>query len=315
MHCVGIAERLARAAGEVHHWGVSARNIQSRRFGYRLTHDGTYCEARPLIVSAPTLFLRVSRQLPVNATVDLEWAGPGGIRLEGTCQQIGAQAPDGWFTCEIRLCRVAARESQHALQWFLQTELNFETSLRPESEGAFWAIALDGVEDASKKQQAPVRTGPAVKIAGQSANTPHVPPLKTGYGPTSTDDILQLLEKYESKVGVYLNVPCAYIVAGASYWGRALRLNERWLQINTNAVVPGLGVRIRSDVTLEIDGVKRAVSVHGVMSRKKELPSGGAYKATVALMIRDIDEGDSPGLFRLWLEKHLDARRTADGQK
>ena len=72
---------------------------------------------------------------------------------------------------------------------------------------------------------------------------------------------------------------------------------------------------MRADVTLEIDGVKRAVSVHGVMSRKKELAPGGAYKATVALMIRDIDEGESPGLLRYWLEKHIKERSSQGGSK
>ena len=72
---------------------------------------------------------------------------------------------------------------------------------------------------------------------------------------------------------------------------------------------------MRADVTLELDEVKRAVSIHGVMSRKKDLPPGGAYKATVALMIRDIDEGDSPGLLRLWLDRHMAEKRARDDSK
>ena len=250
----------------------------------------------------------------MGEAIELEWMGPGGIRLEGACQSVSTKSPDGWCTCALRTTRVSARESQNALRWYLKTVHDLESSERPETMGAFWTVKLGDDATTTRVTQPTVRSGPAMKIAGLKANEAPATPLKTGYQATQASDILQLLETHDSKVGVYLNVPCAYIVAGAAYWGRALRLNDRWLQINTNAVIPGLGVRMRADVTLELAGVKRAVSVYGVMSRKKDLPPGGAYKATVALMIREIDEGDSPGLFRVWLEQHLDARRMHDGK-
>lgn len=267
------------------------------------------------MVSAQSLFLRSPSPVPVNTSVDITWSGPGGIRLEGLCQQLGVQAPDGSYTCQFRILSVASREGREALEWYLRTELDLAVTQAPVTRGAFWEVTLAPTERSEASHSAKSPRGPAVRIAGLRADSPVADPFDTGYGATTTDDIQRVLEANHSKVGVYLNVPCAYIVAGASYWGRALRINDRWLQINTNAVVPGLGVRMRADLTLELDGVKRAACIHGVMSRKKDLPSGGAYKATIALMIRKIDEGDSAGLLRYWLERHVEERSRSTESK
>ncbi len=109
-----------------------------------------------------------------------------------------------------------------------------------------------------------------------------------------------------ARVAVYLNIPCAYTVAGAMYWGRALRLNDRFLQVNTAQVVPGLGVRIRCDLTIEIDELRRPVSLFGIMNQKKDPPGGSTYKAQLGVRFNKIDEGGSPGLLLEYLSRHQD---------
>ena len=151
-------------------------------------------------------------------------------------------------------------------------------------------------------------------MVGQKSDDEPAPPLETNYPATTVPELADWFRKRdESRMAAYLNVPCAYVVAGGRYWGRALRLNERWLNVNTSSVLPGFGVRLRCDLTLEIEGIKRPVSIFGTMGRKLDPPAGSTYTSAMAIRIRTIDEGNNPGLliyYLEYLEQHKSEKNT-----
>ena len=148
--------------------------------------------------------------------------------------------------------------------------------------------------------------------AGTDAATdalPDTPPLVTGLPATTPALLREWLQGGESRsaVGAYLNLRCAYFASGGRYWGRALKLNERLMLINTNAVVPGLGVRLKVEIMVELDDVTRVVTIGGIMSRRQDPPAGSAYSASMAIKVQSIDEGSSPGLLIHYLSAQLAA--------
>ncbi len=231
----------------------------------------------------------------------LDLSGPGRLRLDTTVSQVSEPAPDNMVSVTADLTRVTSYESAAAASRFVSSRLSLSAAQYPAKQaGATWWVAL--TEEAQTPQARPFK-GPAPRVAGQQALEAPAPPLDTGR-PVTTVPLLREFFASIPQIAVYLNIPCAYTVAGAMYWGRALRLNDRFIQVNTAQVLPGLGVRLRCDLTVELDGHKRPVSLFGILSQKKDPPGGSTYKATLSVRIQRIDEGDSPGLLIEYLTRH-----------
>jgi hypothetical protein len=215
---------------------------------------------------------------------------------------------------------IVSRESAGALKAFVQGALGLAIEQPLENKGSLWSLLFEAQSEKENKGSftsllppSEPSTGPPVAVVGTKRDEEAVPPLVTGYEPTTLTRLGEWFAgQSDSKVAAYLNVPCAYVVAGGRYWGRALRINERWLNVNTSTAVPGLGVRLRCDLSLELDGLKRAVSISGTVGRKLDPPAGSSYTGAMVVRIRIIDEGDSPGLLIYFLE-HL-ARIKSESQ-
>ena len=206
--------------------------------------------------------------------------------------------------------KAASAESQTALTAFAQSWLRLEPTSVDQRGSTFVALFGDAEPEPASPagDEAPEFRGPPPKVAGQKADDAPAPALETGLPATTPESLAELLIETDNRIGAYLNVQCAYAVSGAQYWGRALKLNDRWLQVNTASVIPGMGVRTRVDLTLELDGVRRPVSLHGVISKKQMAPPGSSYKASLGIRYNSIDEGESPGLLAVWLRQHLAER-------
>ncbi len=266
--------------------------------------------------SASTLFVRTSGEVEVGTLLSLDWTGPGQLQLETRVRRASPLAPDGRRGVLLDVRRVSSEEGAEVLNRFLRGWMGREAEAVLGGEEQIWWVGLvDDVAPPVRRPPrpvpastpkptiatapAPARRGPPMKIAGLNASGP---PLDTGLPPTTLDSLRAYFESTDrGRIGVYLNIPCAYSMAGAQYWGRALRLNARWLQVNSNSVIPGLGTRIRCDLTLDLEGVRRAVSINGIMTRRLN-PQGGTYKGGLAVRIQGLDEGDSPGLLIRFLQ-------------
>lgn len=244
--------------------------------------------------------------------------------MDAAVDNVSAVAPDG--RCGIRLALRAActTESADALRRFAVGWLGRAApDVEAPSRGFWWMPFTEDAEaprlpaqpqsarTATPKKAAPTPAatgsrGPPPRVAGQRVGQPAAEALATGLPPTTLERLRGYFASIgKARVGIYLNTPCAYNAAGAQYWGRALRLNDRWLQINTNSVLPGLSTRLRCDLTVELDGTRRPVSIHGIMARKLDPPPGSTWKGGLAVRIQSIDEGESPGLLIRFLEVHL----------
>lgn len=291
-----------------------ARLPSTRAPGFYLQSDS----GRPgaLLVSAEDgqLWLRCQTTPESDQRLTLDWTGPGRIRLVAEVAAVSPEGADGSVGVRVVPILAASVESQAALEGFAQRWLRLEPTT-VDQRGSTWTALfgdaeVDSVSPASGDPTAEFR-GPPPKVAGQKADDAPAPPLDTGLPATTPELLSQLLVDTKNRVGAYLNVQCAYAVSGAQYWGRALKLNDRWLQVNTASVVPGMGVRTRVDLTLELDGVRRAVSVYGVIAKKQMAPPGSSYKASLGVRYNRIDEGDSPGVLTVWLGRHLADRASS----
>jgi hypothetical protein len=268
-------------------------------FGHSLVFDGEHA------------FVRVRANLSTGASLRCEWTGPGRIVLDVTLEDQSDTGPDKRRLVRLRIQRVTSAESALALEHFMRAYLRRTEWPDISQTGATWSLSLS--KNHGTAPQVEFR-GPPPRVAGVGATVEAPPPLETGKPETTVARLRTYFENSaESKVGMYLNIPTSYSVAGAQYWGRALRVNERWLQINTSSVLPGLGVRMRADLTTTVNGDRRPVSIFGVMSRRAEAPPGGTFKATLSLRINRIDEGDSPGLLLYFLELVREAKARRDG--
>ncbi len=276
---------------------VPTRFCQPREPVLRLFVDDTAFAATVVSFDARRAYVRSEAGPSENAVLAANWGGAGRIQLEVVVERASEPGPDGRRNLVLGLRRAASHESAAALRRFIRVRLGGDPhAFAFQKRGEVWWVALrDDLEAAPKPGGAPTEpVGPPARIAGTRQEK--APPLETGRPATTVDGLRAYLQSVDCNVGVYVNVPCAYLVAGAPYWGRALRLNDRFLQVNTGNVVPGLGVRLRCDLTVELDGVKRGVSIFGIMTQRKDPPPGTMYKASLMVRLARIDEGDSPGL-------------------
>ncbi|MFT5432733.1 MAG: hypothetical protein ACI9OJ_003435 [Myxococcota bacterium] len=307
------AGRLANPAAARHHPSMVTRANKGFRPGLRIQAG-----SRVLFGQSPTFdgehaFVRAPGSLSTGANLRCEWTGPGRIFLDATVEDQSDTGPDERRLVRLRIQRVTSAESTRALEHFMRAYLRRTEWADVSQAGATWSVTI-GLSE-GPVPQAEFR-GPAPRVAGIGATVEAPPPLDTGKPETTVARLRTYFDvSAESKVGMYLNIPTSYSVAGAQYWGRALRINDRWLQINTSSVLPGLGVRMRADLTTTVDGDRRPVSIFGVMSRRAEALLGGTFKATLSLRINRIDEGDSPGLLLHFLEliREAKAQRDEDG--
>lgn len=284
---------------------MAVRATQLREPGLRIKHGDVSAFLSVFSFDRGELFVRgATPACAIGDVCELEWTGPGRLLIEARIERCTPIAPDGLRGLTLSMRRVTSRASEASARHFVQAQLGIaDPTLTSGREGGTWWIALRP-EAAPPLEPAPrAFKGPPPRVAGQQATAALPPPLETGRPATTVAILRDYFQSGPHRVGMYLNVPCAYTVAGAQYWGRALRLNDRFVQINTATVVPGLGVRIRVDLTAEIDGVRRPASVFGIMSQKKDPPGGSTYKATLQVRVGDIDEGDSPGLLIALLER------------
>jgi hypothetical protein len=247
----------------------------------------------------------------------LRWNGSGRITVKARLTQCQATAPDGLTRLAFQIQEVHSSESVHALNSFVRGFLGFEYEQAVETSGNRFTLCLEptidsAIENKLKTQNPNIDFASklSVKIMNQKNDNETTPPLETDFPATTVPGLADWFSKRdESRMAAYLNVPCAYVVAGGRYWGRALRLNERWLNVNTSSVLPGFGVRLRCDLTLELEGIKRPVSIFGTMGRKLDPPAGSTYTGAMAIRIRTIDEGNNPGLLIYYLE-YLEQNKT-----
>ena len=276
----------------------------------RFEHEGQPVQGEIVVLSGVSAFVRAKVAPGIGESLELRWPGAGRVRLQTRVRTVSLEGADGRYGIGLALLRVDSEEGQEAVTRFVRCQLGLELGRRSRAVGRWW-LAL--TEDAPLPVGAALSSSARPKVAGVRVSQEKSPPLDTGLPATTPDRLQEFFEKGpRSRVGVYLNVPCAYFVAGAQYWGRALRMNDRWLQVNTNSVVPGLGVRLRCDLTLEIDGVPRAVSVKGVNARKLDPPAGSTWKGTLGVRITDVDEGESPGLLLHYIQVHEARRQERD---
>jgi len=268
-------------------------------------------EGEVISLNPTSMFVRSSRAPDTATPVTLVFRDGFDMELLGSVRAMHGPAPDGRYSVIFDLLRVTSADGRIEVREFVRHRLGYSSAPTARNTGQQWWIALVPEGEPEAVGPPPERVGPVAVAAGHRADDTPPPSLQTGYSATTVAALRQFFdERAESKVGAYLNVPCAYIVAGTRYWGRALRFNDRWLNINTNSVVPGLGVRLRCDLTLEIDGIKRVCSIKGIMNRKLTPPAGSAYTGALGVRINDIDEGESPGLLLYFLDQC--AARTTD---
>ncbi len=276
---------------------MARRIVQRRNPAVRFQTDGRYVLADVVELVGPRLFLRCAVRPPVERVVAFEWAGAGRTVLSGRVLSVGEAAPDGRHGVMIDVVEVSSQDGADALVAFVTQRLGVEPPEPPGAAGAGYRVRFQTLPE-----EAPAYKQPALRVAGVSVAA-QAAPLVTGRPATTPESLQAALEAMGHKLGMYVSVPCAYWVGGAQYWGRAVRVSDRWVQVNTNVVVPGLGVRMRCDLTSEIDGVRRPVGIHGVLGKRQDLSSGGPYKAQLWVNVQSIDEAESPGLLLAWLER------------
>lgn len=289
---------------------MARRSTPKRLPSLRFQRDGRFLLADVVSLDGNVVFFRTTERLKEGSSFSADWSGAGRLTVSGRVESVADAAPDGRHGVLVRLTDVASQDGRDAVTQFVRARLDVKGALAPSAAGAGYRICFEADEP-----KAPVSKGPAMRVAG-TTSTP-AGPLVTGRPATTPEVVAATLEQLGTKIGMFLNVPCAYWVTGAQYWGRALRISERWLQVNTNAVVPGLGVKMRCDLTLVFpgesenpsDAVRHAIAVYGVLGRKVDDPPGGSFKAQLWITVQRIDEGESPGLLALWLEKAFHHRR------
>ncbi len=289
---------------------MARRSTPKRLPALRFQQDGRFVLADVVSIDQGAVFLRTTERLKEGSPFTADWSGAGRLSVAGRVETVADAAPDGRHGVLVRITDVTSQDGRDALSQFVRARLDVRGAPAPVAAGAGYRIRFEG-----DGPVAALPKGPAMRVAG-TTSTP-AGPLVTGRPETTPEIIATTLEQLGTKIGMFLNVPCAYWVTGAQYWGRALRISERWLQVNTNAVVPGLGVKMRCDLTLVFpgesenpsDAIRHAVAIYGVLGRKIDDPPGGTFKAQLWVTVQRIDEGESPGLLALWLEKAFHHRR------
>lgn len=271
---------------------MSVRSAQLREpvLRIRVGPDSTIA-ARITSFEGLTLWARATEGLVAGDVYSAEWSGTGRIQLELQAVSLSALGPDGQQSISLQIRRAGSFESAQGLRSFLASRLGITDQPIVLVGAVHWVHFLAGGNIVAEE----------VRVSGSA--TEACEPLETGREPTTVDGLRDYLHASNASIGMVINVPCAYLVAGSPYWGRALRINDRFLQVNTSNVVPGLGVRLRCDLTVEIDDIKRPLSIFGSMTQKKDPPQGGLYKATLMIRLNRIDEGQSPGLLLELLER------------
>lgn len=286
---------------------MARRATPKRLPALRFQVDGRYVLADVVELSGTTAFIRSAEKPLAGRPVVFEWAGAARHTLVATVRHVSEAAPDGRYGIALDLLEITSQEGAEAPAELARRRFGLVDLAPVRSAGAVWSLRVAGGPVAA----APVRAAPAMRLAG-GATAAIAPPLITGLAATTPERVGTLLESLGAKIGLYINAQCAYWVAGAQYWGKATRVSDRWLQVTTNNVVPGLGVKIRCDLTIDLDGEKRPVAVHGIVGRKQDGPTNGPYKALLWVAMHSLDEGASPGLFAVWLERVFRERR--DGE-
>jgi hypothetical protein len=280
--------------------------------------EGRSIRALVWFASGRLIHLRSAVVPGPGSTVSLNWNVPGRIRADARLISHSAVAPDGTFRVSFELIRLVSSEGVDALKSFAKGPLGMSELPKAVRAGSLWSYkfaAMPEVEPAlaSEIESVEELRGAEALAAGPPSSDPDAPPLEIGREATTVAVLGQWFRAKEgTSLAVYLNLPCAYVVAGRQYWGRALRLNERWLNVNTSSTLPGLGVRLRCDLTLDLDGVERVVSIRGSMGRKLDPPAGSTYTGAMAIRISAIDEGSSPGLLIHFLERQERERQDAE---
>lgn len=284
---------------------MARRSVQRRPPVVRFQADGRYVLADVVDLSATHLYVRCAVRPPSDRPVAFEWGGAARTTLTGRVVSVAEAAPDGRHGLLVELSECSSLDGAEQLSDFVRRRLGLLNADTPTPSGATYKVRLRAD---SGEAAAPAHKQPALRSAGVSVlEAPD--PLVTGRGPTTVDALQATLDAAGHKLGLYVNAPCAYWLSGAQYWGRAVRVSDRWVQVNTNAVVPGLGVRIRCDITTELDGARRPVGIYGVLGKRQELGTGGPYKAQLWVSVQSIDEAESPGLLAVWLERVARERR------
>ena len=288
-----------------HHGRVATRAPISPPPRLAIVQGDAHVDAVALSLAPGALFLRCRRESVVGEELTLQWTGPGAFMLEAAVTDVAQPAPDGRAGVHLQVRRVTSRAGEAPLRRFAARWLALAEPLALHRTGAAWVLELEPGSDEPTDIAGPSRIGGALAVSGLSATAAPTPPLDTGRPPTTLAALEAFFQSGDPllRAGVYLNIPAAYWIAGAKYWGRANRLSDRWLSINTSVVVPGLGVRIRCDLTVDVDEHRRALSVYGVMSRRQDAPQGSTYRTKMMVRVTAIDEGESPGLLAAYLEK------------
>lgn len=279
---------------------VAVRSAHLNPPSLRFIVGGGPTQARIVSLEGSTAYVRLGTPPEPGQSLEADWTGPGRFKLSFVVDHVTPPAPDGASLCRLTIRRLTSLDGEDHARAFLTSRLGVPaTDFAITRTGQSWWAQLTDEPDAAPEEVAPTSPefkGPPPRVSGQRATEEAPQGLDTGREATTVEGLQAFFVDSGQRVGTYLNVPCSYTVAGAQYWGRALRLNDRFVQVNTASVVPGLGVRMRCDLTLEVDSVRRPVSLYGILSQKKDPPSGAAYKASLLLRYNRIDEGDSPGL-------------------
>ncbi|MFT7621340.1 MAG: hypothetical protein ACI9WU_000501 [Myxococcota bacterium] len=244
------------------------------------------------------------------------WTGPGQILFQVEVKRCSL-GPDRGLLAQLKLHRIGSFEGAEALKTFLLNHLKLDQPPEPTQQGKAWWHTVAAAPSPLVK---PLKAAPSTRVGAPpsgaeptlagatsqplrvSGHQPAAAALETGRPPTTVEGLREWLQASGDGIGRYINAPCCYLVGGSPYWGRATRINDRFLHFSTANVVPGLGVRIRCDLTLDIGGVKRPVAIHGIVTQKKDAQRAAMYKASLAVRINGIDEGISPGLLLEYLQ-------------
>jgi hypothetical protein len=262
--------------------------------GVRFQIGDRYISGDVVIWAGESAVFRVHESADLDKEITLDWTGPGRIRLDGTVAQITGPAPDRLFAMTVTLNRVTSLESGAAAFHFVRQVLGLNADHKPTASGSTWWVPV-GNGTATITSERSTGTGsnglPSSQNNQQSGTT--LENLRAFFDPASGRQIS----------GTTINAPCKYRVSGGEYVGRISQISDRWLNINTKSIVPGLGVHVTCNFELTHRDKICVFEVTGVMSRKKDAPGGGAYTTTLGLRISSIDEGDSPGLLLPALEE------------
>ncbi|NUN15844.1 MAG: hypothetical protein HUU55_19640 [Myxococcales bacterium] len=187
-------------------------------------------------------------------------------------------------TYGIKLMRITSGDGIPALKEFLRDVLKTEFSEIDPAQviriGNFWSVVCDPTDPDAALPQIPKLTESDLLAFFQTRSNGHA-------------------------ISVYLKTTVTYLTNSVPFHGRAVRINEVELIVNTNLALPGLGQQTMVQIPVTVDGIRSYVVVRGSVQRRSDQREDAVWKGRFDLRIFDVEEIEFPGIFFKFLEQNL----------